>query len=204
MAVKPKKPTLIEEVRRKQVIETAIQAIASRGFAHTTLADIAKMAGVSTGVITYHFKNKDDLLEQCIRTLFEAPNNFVTERVDMQRTYVEKLRVYIESNVEFMLKNRNHSIAMVQSFGFLNAEEEKFRITSRQHTKIRNYLIRIVDGGKKHKEFRDVPSTTIAQLILASLEGIMIQWALSEKDVDLPLYAEQLVDMVTRQVRIAS
>jgi AcrR family transcriptional regulator len=204
MALKPKKPTLIEEVRRKQVIETAIQAIASRGFAQTTLSDIAKMAGVSTGVITYHFKNKDELLEQCVRTLFEAPNTFVTGRVDMQRSYTEKLRVYIESNVEFMLKNRNHSIAMVQSFGALNAEEEKYRISSRQHTRIRNYLIRIVEGGKKHGEFRDVPSATIAQLVLGALEGIMVQWALSEKHVDLPLYAEQLVDMVTRQVRVDS
>ena len=43
-----KKPSLIEEVRRRQIVDTAIRTIASRGFAHTTLNDIAEEAGYGT------------------------------------------------------------------------------------------------------------------------------------------------------------
>lgn len=200
MAVARKKPTLIEEVRRKQIVETAIETIAARGFSQTTLGEIARTAGVSTGVITYHFKNKDELIEQCIKRLFEVPNNFVVERVESQRRYADRLRTFIEANIEFMLRNRSHSAALVHSFGALNSEKERKRIMALQHTKIRNFLVRILEGGQSRKEFREFPTQTIAQLVLGTLEGIMIQWILDEKEIDLPLCAEELVEMVNRRV----
>ena len=186
MAVKQKKSTLIEEVRRKQIIDTAIEAIARDGFAQTTIAEIARRAGVSTGVITYHFKNKDELLEQCIRRLFEAPNAYVIEKVDMQHTYTLKLKTFIEANIEFMLKNRSHSTAMVSSFGAFNSETARHRI---------------LEGGKTKGEFRDFSTETMAQLIFGTLEGLMNQWVLSEKEIDLPLCSENLIDMVTRELK---
>lgn len=201
MAAKVKKSTLIEEVRRKQIIDTAIQAIAQEGFAQTTIAEIAKRAGVSTGVITYHFKNKDDLLEQCVRKLFESPNAYVIEKVDTQHTYTQKLKTFIEANIEFMLKNRSHSTAMVSSFGAFNSETARHRILARQYTKIRKYLTRILEGGKSKGEFRDFPTETMAQLIFGTLEGLMNQWVLSEKEIDLPLCSETLIDMVTRELK---
>lgn len=200
MVTKPKKSTLIEEVRRKQVIDTAIEAIASEGFTQITIAEIARRVGVSTGVITYHFKNKDDLLEQCIRKLFEAPNAFVIEQVDLQHNFSRKLKVFIEANVEFMLKHRNHSTAMVSSFGAFNSEAARHRILTRQYTKIRTYLTRILDGGKSSGEFREFSSDAMTQIIFGTLEGLMNQWVLSEKEIDLPLCAEALVDMVHREV----
>ncbi|MFP6615865.1 MAG: TetR/AcrR family transcriptional regulator [Candidatus Hydrogenedentota bacterium] len=201
MAVKQKKSTLIEEVRRKQIIDTAIEAIARDGFAQTTIAEIARRAGVSTGVITYHFKNKDELLEQCIRRLFEAPNAYVIEKVDMQHTYTLKLKTFIEANIEFMLKNRSHSTAMVSSFGAFNSETARHRILARQYTEIRKYLNRILEGGKTKGEFRDFSTETMAQLIFGTLEGLMNQWVLSEKEIDLPLCSENLIDMVTRELK---
>lgn len=201
MALKAKKSTLIEEVRRKQIIDTAIEAIAQEGFAQTTIAEIAKRAGVSTGVITYHFKNKDELLEQCVRKLFEAPNAYVIQRVDTQHTFTLKLKTFIEANIEFMLKNRSHSTAMVSSFGAFNSETARHRILARQYTKIRKYLIRILEGGKSKGEFRDFSTETIAQLIFGTLEGLMNQWVLSEKEIDLPLCSETLIAIVTRELR---
>lgn len=201
MALKAKKSTLIEEVRRKQIIDTAIEAIAQEGFAQTTIAEIAKRAGVSTGVITYHFKNKDELLEQCVRKLFEAPNAYVIQRVDTQHTFTLKLKTFIEANIEFMLKNRSHSTAMVSSFGAFNSETARHRILARQYTKIRKYLIRILEGGKSKGEFREFSTETMAQLIFGTLEGLMNQWVLSEKEIDLPLCSETLIAIVTRELR---
>lgn len=200
MSTSTKKSTLIEEVRRKQVIDTAIEAIAQDGFARTSIAEIAKRAGVSTGVITYHFKNKDELLEQCIRRLFEAPNTYVIEKVDTKHTSIEKLETFIEANIEFMLKNRSHSTAMVSSFGAFNSETARHRILARQYTKIRKYLSRILDGGKSRGEFKEFSTEAMAQLIFGTLEGLMNQWVLSEKEIDLPLCSEALIDMVTREI----
>ena len=46
------------------------RAIAELGFAQASLAQIAKRAGVSTGVILYYFAGKDDLIRAVIAHIF--------------------------------------------------------------------------------------------------------------------------------------
>ena len=198
--MKSSKTTLIEQVRRKQIVETVIETIASRGFSQTTLGDIAKRAGVSTGVITYHFKNKDDLLEQSIKRLFEAPNAHVIARVDAQPTCRDKLRAYVEANIEFMQGHRSHSVALLYSFGSIGSEQERHRIMQRQHAKIRRFLTNILRAGQDAAEFRSFPAETVAQTIFGALEGVMLQWVLDEDALDLAQCAQELIRMAERHV----
>jgi AcrR family transcriptional regulator len=72
------------EVSRRQVLEAAVQALAARGYARTSVSDIAQAAGMSKGAVHYHFDSKDDLiakvLEHCVsvsrdrvRAVWDAP-----------------------------------------------------------------------------------------------------------------------------------
>jgi TetR/AcrR family acrAB operon transcriptional repressor len=49
------------EQTRQEIIAAARRVFAERGVSRTTLADIAKEAGVTRGAIYWHFKNKPDL-----------------------------------------------------------------------------------------------------------------------------------------------
>ncbi len=51
-----------KETRRQQLIEATIDSLAKRGYADTTLADIATGAGLSRGIVNFHFESKDNLL----------------------------------------------------------------------------------------------------------------------------------------------
>jgi len=57
------------DVRRRQLIEATIEAIADVGFNATTIAEIARRADVSTGLVSFHFGDKDGLLEATLRHL---------------------------------------------------------------------------------------------------------------------------------------
>lgn len=195
-----KKPTLIEEVRRRQIVDTAIRTIASRGFAHTTLNDIAEEAGVSTGVITYHFRNKDDLIEQSIRKLFEAPNDYVISRVNELAAFGDKLRTYIRSTIEFMIENRAHAVALIYSFSSISSQEERQRIIARHHAKIRRFLAKILQGGQESGEFGLFNADIVAQVTFGALEGLMTQWVLDPKAVDLSGGAEEIITIVEQRV----
>ena len=52
----------VRSIRRDQILEAAEHLVAQRGWAQTSFAEICREAGVSNGVLTYHFKDKDDLL----------------------------------------------------------------------------------------------------------------------------------------------
>ncbi|MBA3508847.1 MAG: TetR/AcrR family transcriptional regulator, partial [Thermoleophilaceae bacterium] len=60
------------EQRRTEVAAAARAAIADRGLDGATVRDIAAAAGVSTGVLAYYFRDKDELLLQALRDSYEA------------------------------------------------------------------------------------------------------------------------------------
>src|SRR5690348_15511922 len=54
--------------RRAAIVEAAMEEFIARGFAATRLDDIAKRAGVAKGTIYLHFKDKESMFEELIRT----------------------------------------------------------------------------------------------------------------------------------------
>src|SRR5436305_15084070 len=54
--------------RRQAIIEAALDEFVARGFAATRLDDVAKRAGVAKGTIYLHFKDKEALFQELIRT----------------------------------------------------------------------------------------------------------------------------------------
>src|SRR5450432_3798452 len=54
--------------RREAIIEAAMDEFIARGYAATRLDDVASRAGVAKGTIYLHFKDKEALFEELIRT----------------------------------------------------------------------------------------------------------------------------------------
>jgi AcrR family transcriptional regulator len=54
--------------RRAAIVEAAMDEFIARGFAATRLDEIAKRAGVAKGTIYLHFKDKESMFEELIRT----------------------------------------------------------------------------------------------------------------------------------------
>jgi AcrR family transcriptional regulator len=54
--------------RRAAIVEAALDEFIARGFAATRLDDVAKRAGVAKGTIYLHFKDKEALFEELVRT----------------------------------------------------------------------------------------------------------------------------------------
>ncbi len=62
---------MIRESRRAQLIEATIETLALRGYARTTLTEVARMAGLSHGLDNFHFETKEKLLSETLAWLAE-------------------------------------------------------------------------------------------------------------------------------------
>jgi len=58
-------------VRRQQLIDATIVVLARKGYSALTVADVAKTAGLSVGIINFHFESKEKLLAACLTYLAE-------------------------------------------------------------------------------------------------------------------------------------
>jgi AcrR family transcriptional regulator len=57
--------------RRVQLIEATIETLAHMGYARTTLTAVARRAGLSHGLVNFHFDTKEKLLAETMRYLAE-------------------------------------------------------------------------------------------------------------------------------------
>jgi TetR/AcrR family transcriptional repressor of bet genes len=71
----PAKPPVVDpiprkasrEVRRQQLIDATIATLARVGFSRTTLTEVAATAGLSHGLIIFHFETKEKLLTETLQ-----------------------------------------------------------------------------------------------------------------------------------------
>lgn len=57
------------ELRRQQLIDATVAVLAHRGYAALTVADVAKEAGLSAGIVIFHFNSKAELLADALAAL---------------------------------------------------------------------------------------------------------------------------------------
>lgn len=57
------KQYLIADARKEQIIKAAIEVLEELGYHITSLSKIANKAKISTGLISYHFSGKEDLMK---------------------------------------------------------------------------------------------------------------------------------------------
>ncbi|WP_397541921.1 transcriptional regulator BetI [Roseovarius salis] len=67
--------TASKEVRRQQLIDATIESIAQNGMSGTTMTSVTGFAGLSIGIVNFHFKNKETLFEETLRYLAEEHRN---------------------------------------------------------------------------------------------------------------------------------
>lgn len=56
-------------MRRRQLMEATIDVLAARGYASLTIGDVSRAAGLSVGIVNFHFDSKAVLLADTLRYL---------------------------------------------------------------------------------------------------------------------------------------
>ena len=73
----PKRDPEHMNAQRERIIQATLVCISRKGVEGTSIADIWKEAGLSAGALYVHFRNKNDLVTQCLRhtrkPVHEAP-----------------------------------------------------------------------------------------------------------------------------------
>ncbi len=186
------KRSFIEEARRTQIIEAAIETLATEGFARTSLMRIAKRAGISAGVISYHFAGKDELLEQIVVTIYTAGAYMMLPRILAETSATGMVRAYIESNVEFIRDHPTQMLALTEIFPNFRTKEGKLRYTVQDNEESLAGLEDLLRQGQASGEFRSFDVRVMALTLRAAIDTIAGQ-KIAHPELDLDRYAKELV-----------
>ena len=128
-----KKPrTAPPEVRRKQLIDATITCIARNCISGTTLAAIAKEAGLSMGLVSFHFKSKDILLSETLKYLTEEHRELWMQDARCDNlSAARKLRSIVDAQFHPRICSRKKLAVWFAFFGEA-AHRKSYRATSSQ------------------------------------------------------------------------
>lgn len=195
--------TFIEEARRKQIVHHAVDVIAEHGFAGATLARIAERAGISKGVISYHFDGKDDLMYEVLTLYEQEEQEFIYTKVDAQENATRALETYLRTNVEYMAVHPEHLKAVVEIVIAAKDKDgkRKFDVTSVEWMEGElSRLISILTRGQESGEFRTFDSRLMAIAIRGAIENIAM-YILTYPDINVSQYAEDFTELFIRATR---
>ncbi|HEV7215231.1 MAG TPA: TetR family transcriptional regulator [Chloroflexota bacterium] len=189
--------TFTEVARRTQIVEAAIKTIAELGYARATFAQIAKRAGLSsTGLISYHFADKDELILQVVITIGTAMKDFMAQRMAQQSGAASALRIYIQANAEFIGTHRTQMKAFLDIFmnGGVHYDETTELV-------VVSPVEEILRRGQERGDFRAFDTRVIAVVVQRAVDGLPFLLA-TYPDVDVDAYAREVVtlfDLATRK-----
>ncbi|TWF75300.1 TetR family transcriptional regulator [Pseudonocardia hierapolitana] len=195
-----KRASFIEEARRAQILECAIETFAELGYANTSLARIAERAGISKGVISYHFAGKSELMEQLVEQVYREITQFVLPRMEKESTATGALRANIRSVAEYMRGHRAQRLALGEIFNNLRTPDGKRRYGIAFNEPIyvqREAMFRL---GQQTGELRPFDPRVMAVTVQAAIDEMFAYWA-TYPDHDLEAHADELADLFEHATR---
>lgn len=189
--------TVTEAARRAQIVAAAIDTIADLGYRQASFAQIARRAGLSsTGLISYHFAGKSDLMAQVVEETVAAISGYMTGRMAGCSSAAAALATYIRASVDFVAGHRRPMKALLEIFmngGLTYDPGTELVVLSPVDT--------ILRGGQAGGEFRDFDPRVMAAIIQRAIDGLPFLLE-THSDIDLGAYATELVttfELATRR-----
>jgi TetR/AcrR family fatty acid metabolism transcriptional regulator len=195
-----KHPTFIEAARRTQLIECAIETIATLGYAQASLAQIAKRAGVSKSVIAYYFSSKEELIEQSVREIYIDAAHFIGPRVGEQPTAQLRLQAYIQAHVEYISTHLMQMMAIMEVALNFRTAEGKLRFGVATEKPVLTALETLLLKGQQEGDFRDFDLHVMAVTIRRAIDALSPLF-IADPTLDADVYARELVTLFDRATR---
>jgi TetR/AcrR family transcriptional regulator, fatty acid metabolism regulator protein len=180
-----------------RILEAAVKVFAEQGFFQSTIAQIAKEAGVADGTIYLYFKNKDDILVQ----FYEYKTRQVFERfresVDHARTAIEKLRNLVRTHLEEFQKDPYMAMVyQVETHQQRQVAQEPIKAMSKMY---RDVIDEVVELGQQEGTIRrNLYMGLVKRLINGAVDEVINAWIHTGRTYDLVTMADPLVDLFIR------
>ena len=182
-----------------QILEAAVTVFARQGFHQSTVAQIAKQAGVADGTIYLYFKNKDDILVQFFS--YRTKQVFDRFRAEVKKSdnSLDKLRNLIRRHLMEFQRDRNMAVVyQVETHQNSRLAESQIRDMSQMY---QDLIAEIVELGQQEGRIRkEIYVGLVKRFILGAVDEVINTWLHSEKEYDLVSMADPLVDLLVRGI----
>ena len=164
--------------RKQRIIDATIEVLKENSIEETTVRKIAAKAGLTTGALYHHYKNKDDILFDVITQSLQFTHKMVEEvRSDKSLKDSDRLLSEIVSNVAKRLskvdEQKLHILLLTDVIARNREIKDKYQTN---YTEIISNTANLFANafGIENNEYKKA----VATILIAAIDGIALQQAL--------------------------
>jgi AcrR family transcriptional regulator len=177
---------------RRKILDACLAEFGTSGFNGATMRDIAHRAGISQPGLIHHFPTKQELLLAVL-----AARDEVATKIALPEGDFDGLR----TQVDVVRYNEEHR-GLVQLSTLISAEgtaedHPAHDLTRERYDNLRTYNVTLFTELRDRGALRlDLAPEVLANLFLAVIEGLQVQWLYNPGAVEPAASVEAFLDLV--------
>jgi TetR/AcrR family transcriptional repressor of bet genes len=185
-ALKPaaKRRTAPKEERQIQLIQATIRSVAKNGLSETTMATVAREAGLSQGIINLHFRSKERLLIETLRYLSEQYRE-AWEKAILKAgdSPAEKLAAMVATDFKPPLCDRNKLAVWFAFWGESKSRPTYREICASRDLAYRDEMVHVCQQLVEEGGYENVDAEMVAAGLSAMTAGLWLDLLTSPRSM---------------------
>ena len=172
-----------KEQRRQQLIEATIDSLARRGYAETTMADVADGAGLSRGIVNFHFESKEKLLIATLQHMYdEYGAHWRAALTKAGDDPARRLQALVTADFDRAICNKRKLAAWCSFWGEAKSRPTYQALSGARDQTYQSIIVELCASLKKQAGYGyDVEATALA--LSALLEGLWLRLMIGAEGV---------------------
>jgi len=189
------------DLRRKQIIEGAMQVFAAKGFHGATVREIADAAGLTMGTMYNYVRSKQDILYIVYEFMTTLLTAGLMRTIEESTDPREAVRAALKHNMELLYQYRDVVMFLYRESG--NYDKDSVRTVLAQETRyieVFEELLRKHFAGRKINEHR----LKLMADILSYLNVILVlrNWSLRKRYKSMDCIIDSMLDFAEHAMEI--
>ncbi|MBB6172679.1 AcrR family transcriptional regulator [Nocardiopsis mwathae] len=161
--------------RRAELLGIAADIFAERGYAATTIREVADAAGMLAGSLYYHFDSKESMADEILSTflteLWESYDRILQEKHDPRQA----LEALIAASFTAIDRHRP-AVVLYQNESKHLGQSPRFAYLDASHVRFRDMWVGLLERGVREGAFRSDLDVPLAYRFLRDTVWVAANW----------------------------
>ncbi len=151
---------------RKKIKENAIRLFFEKGYASTSMRELATAVGIEAASIYSHYKSKQEILAEICLPLAREMNSKLSQLAEMKRNPIAQIKefimYYVDMNIDFWYEIQ----VMQQDWKYL--DDAHIEVLKAERNQMENTLTGILKKGMEGGQFYQTDPEMVASMLLSA------------------------------------
>lgn len=165
----------VEEERRDQIMDATRRVMVKRGINMMRVADIAKVAKVSSGIVHYYFETKEELIRETFEDSFTRSMERRRSIIAQDLIVEEKLSALLKSYVPVDDRTKQAWHVWLELWVGALQDDELRLINEHAYGTWRLMIGGVIEEGQQQGVFRAGSTGPIVNQLVSMVDGLAVQ-----------------------------